>query len=372
MSERRRIGVLTSSRADYGIYKPLLLALSKSQQFDLIVICFGMHLLEKFGLTINEIKQDKFGEIITVGALSEGDTKSDVVKNYGNTVKNFHEVWDNNHYDLVFALGDRYEMSAAVQSTIPYEIKVAHIHGGETTLGAIDNIYRHQITLAATYHFPSTDYFGKKIAKITGTNENIFPVGSISLDGVDHETIPFWNDVADRFAIPKSKSYVLVTVHPETVNSQVNSRYATVIGDTLLNIANDFHIVITMPNADTTASSYRKKFRELKQAEPNSFSLVESFGRQNYFSAMKNAEYLLGNTSSGIIEAASFGKFVINVGDRQKGRLRSDNVIDVPFDQNQILISHKKLIKRKGYTGGNKYHKPNTVSNIIKIINEKL
>ncbi|REE01639.1 UDP-N-acetylglucosamine 2-epimerase [Marinoscillum furvescens] len=371
MIVKKKIGVLTSSRADYGIYKPLLNALSNHDRFQLTIICFGMHLLEKYGQTINEIKRDEFGDIITVEGLLDDDAKAGIVESYGNIVKNFKDIWESNYYDLIFALGDRFEMSAAVQSTIPYQIKIAHIHGGETTLGAIDNIYRHQITLASTYHFPTTDLFGNKISKIIGSCDSVFPVGSISLDKIE-EDIPSWKEVAAKFSIPYSRKFVLVTIHPETVNSDDNSKFASIIGESLLSISEDVHVVITMPNADTSASVFRTKFIELKKLASNSFSIVENFGRLNYFAAMKSSEYLLGNTSSGIIEAASFQKMVINVGNRQAGRLRSGNVIDVTFEKKEIVKSHKEIMKNGRFLGENLYHKKGTVSKILNILNEKL
>ena len=140
-----KIGFLTSSRADFGIYLPLLKIIKNDPYFDLEIIVFGTHLSKKYGYTISDIKKENFNKVHEVISLKEDDTIEGVVVSYGNTVCEFASFWKDNTYDLVFSLGDRFEMSAAVQSSIPYGIKLAHIHGGETTLGAIDNIYRHQI-----------------------------------------------------------------------------------------------------------------------------------------------------------------------------------------------------------------------------------
>ena len=142
-----KIGVLTSSRADYGIYKPLLEKLSRDNRFNLIIIAFGMHLQKHHGFTISEIRRDNFGAIHTVLGMPDKDSPIEISKGYGALIINFSEYWSLNKFDHVFALGDRFEMSAAVQAGIPFEVNFSHIHGGETTLGAIDNIYRHQIKL---------------------------------------------------------------------------------------------------------------------------------------------------------------------------------------------------------------------------------
>lgn len=368
----KSIAILTSSRADYGIYKPLIQSLASDASYEITIIAFGMHLLKKYGTTVDEIREDNLGEILTVDGLRENDSEKDITFSYGSIIQNFSSIWDSRKFDLIFALGDRFEMSAAVQSTIPYRLKLAHIHGGETTLGAIDNIYRHQITLASDLHFPSTDAFAEKISNLTGKINEIFSVGSISLDGIVDESIPEWSEVANIFKIPLNKEFVLVTFHPETAGDKENSLLSEVIYDVLETISKDIHVVITMPNADTDATAYRNQFKTLKSTFSNRFSLVESFGRLNYFSAMKNSKYLLGNTSSGIIEAASFKKFVVNVGERQKGRLQSDNVFDSPFDKEAILRLHRKIMKLSNYSGENVYYKRGSVKNIMKILNEEL
>jgi GDP/UDP-N,N'-diacetylbacillosamine 2-epimerase (hydrolysing) len=368
----RRIGVLTSSRADYGIYKPLLEEIAKKPGYELVIIVFGMHLLDKFGRTVDEILKDQYGKVLTVDGMSNGDSEIDITESYSQIILNFRLIWSSERFDLVFALGDRFEMSAAVQSSIPFRIKIAHIHGGETTLGAIDNIYRHQISLASYFHFTSSDVFAKRVAELTGTNENIFPVGSISLDGISKEVFPAWKVVCKQFSLPSDCQFVLVTIHPETVHPETNKRYVEIIQEALTLISEDLAIIITMPNADTQGSLYRIVFLELKEAYPDRIFLIESFGRKNYFSAMRNARYLLGNTSSGIIEAASFGKYVVNLGDRQKGRLRSENVYDIGFDTEKILECHRKVSLLGDYEGSNSYHCPDTINKIIDIIDEKL
>ena len=361
------IGILTSSRADYGIYKPLLKKLSEDKRINLKIIVFGMHLRKKYGKTINDIKKDNFGEIYSIKGMLDKDSPSDIGAAYGQLIKNFSKFWCNNKFDYVIALGDRFEMSAAVQSGISFEIKFIHLHGGETTLGSVDNIYRHQITLASKIHFVATDHYLKKVATITGSKDNIYNHGALSLDGINEMKLPDWSQVCQKFDIPY-KDYILVTFHPETVALDKNKDYSKVVFESLKKISEDTNVVITMPNADSAGDLYRRSMIKLSKLFPNKISIIENFGRANYFSAMRHASMMIGNTSSGILESASFKKYVINVGDRQKGRLRNKNVFDVPFSKNKIVQKYNSIKKLPEYSGKNIFLKKNTAEKIIETI----
>lgn len=169
-----RIGVLTSSRADYGIYKPLLDRLKFNSNIELQVIAFGMHLQQSQGFTLSTVQNDGYKKVFKVGDMPKGDEVFDISSGYARIVNQFSKFWSLNKFDVVLALGDRWEMSAAVQASIPYQTKIAHIHGGETTLGAIDNIYRHQITLASKLHFTASEHFSKRVKEIIGSPKGVF------------------------------------------------------------------------------------------------------------------------------------------------------------------------------------------------------
>ncbi len=361
------IGLLTSSRADYGIYKPLLENISQNKMIDLTIIAFGMHLKKKYGQTIHDINQDKFGNINIIKGMSDKDSPLDIANTYGQLIKNFSQYWENNKFDYVIALGDRFEMSAAVQSGIPFEIKFIHLYGGETTLGSVDNIYRHQITLASKIHFVATDHYLQKVSDIIGSKENIYNHGALSLDGINGIKLPDWSHICQKFDI-HHKNYILVTFHPETVDLDRNKAYSNVVFESLKKISEDTDIVITMPNADAAGDLYRNSMIKLSKMFPDKISIVENFGRENYFSAMHHASMMIGNTSSGIIESASFKKYVINVGDRQKGRLKNKNVFDVPFSKEKIIKKYKFVKKLSEYSGKNIFFKKNTAKNIIETI----
>jgi GDP/UDP-N,N'-diacetylbacillosamine 2-epimerase (hydrolysing) len=364
-----RIGILTSSRADYGIYLPLLQKIKVDSFFKLEIIAFGTHLSKNYGYTLTDIEKDGYPVIHTISSLISNDDEQSIASSYGLTVLKFADFWANHTYDLVFCLGDRFEMSAAVQAGIPFGVKFAHIHGGETTLGAIDNVYRHQITLASILHFTATEVFKNKVANLVDTSAGIFTVGSLSLDNM-HSFIPIEKKVFyDTFDIPEG-DYALVTFHPETVSSTINYSYAKTMKNALASVAENLFVVITMPNADTLGSIYREEIIQLKNKLPGRILLIENFGKSNYFSAMYYAKVLIGNTSSGILEAASFGKYVVNVGDRQKGRVQSDNVLNCGFKEGAIILAVAKAMNFEKYDGENVYFKPGVADSIIKTVKE--
>ena len=362
-----RIGILTSSRADYGIYLPLLQKMKLDTFFEIEIIAFGTHLSKSHGFTLKEIQKDGYNVIYEISSLISNDNEESISTSYGLTILKFADFWAGHKYDLVFCLGDRFEMSAAVQAGIPFGVKYAHLHGGETTLGAIDNLYRHQITLASKYHFAATDIFRKKVIELIGSQDHVFDVGSLSLNDIKTfvpiDRINFFN----KFNIP-NEEFVLATFHPETISLQKNFEYAQAMRIAFETISKKIFVIITMPNADTQGSVYREVIEQLKNEFPDRFLLIENFGKENYFSAMHYAKILIGNTSSGILEAASFGKYVVNVGNRQKGRLQSDNVLNCEFEATAMITSVDKAISTEAYIGGNVYFKQGVADTIINIL----
>jgi len=368
-----KIGVLTSSRADYGIYLPLLKAIMKAPDMDLGVIAFGTHLSKIHGHTVDHIVHEGFPIVKTIDTIPKDDSPLDIAESYALTAQQFAEYWsgEGSTFDVVLALGDRYEMAAAVAASIPFGLRIAHLHGGETTLGAIDNTYRHSISLASYVHFVSAEPFVVRLKQLLDAPDPlVFNVGSLGLENIEQIELLDKKTFYQRWGIDLNQPTILVTVHPETVEYQNNQEYSAVTSEALNTLAEEYQVVITLPNADTMGSLYRERFVELSDNHPNVFA-VENFGTQSYFTCMKHAQFLLGNTSSGIIEAASFNKYVINLGDRQKGRLCGDNVIHVPFDKQRIMEAMKKL-KGKYWNGGNLYHQVQPSHKILDILRTHL
>ena len=365
-----KIGVLTSSRADYGIYLPLLFKLKADPFFELEIIAFGTHLSKSHGFTVAEIEQGQYQTIHKISSLVSNDDEQAIATSYGLTVLKFADFWQANKYDLVFCLGDRFEMSAAVQAGIPFGVHFAHIHGGETTLGAIDNIYRHQITLACALHFTATDFFSEKVSTLTFSSANVHTVGSLSLDGIENFKPIEKKQFYQKYNIP-SQDFALITFHPETTATKDSFYFAKQMRKALSKLTAKLFLVITMPNADTLGSIFREEIKTLRVEYPNQVLCIENFGKENYFTAMHFAKLLIGNTSSGILEAAAFGKDVVDVGDRQKGRLQSKNVLNVKFDENEIIDAVNQSLKLGEFNEENVYYKQNAANTIIKIIKRK-
>jgi len=365
-----KIAVLTSSRADYGIYLPLLKQLSVDTSFEVSIIAFGTHCSEKYGKTVKNITSDGFPVFAEIDNLLDDDSPLGISQSYAKTAHLFADFWNkNNTFDWVFCLGDRFEMAAAVNAGVPFNIRFAHIHGGETTLGAIDNVYRHQITLASQLHFASLPIFKNRIKEIIGSEDSSTSrvTGSLSLDNLATLDLLSKDEFNTKWNIDLDLPTILITIHPETVDFKSNELFAKESIEALSILLEHYQLVITMPNADTAGSIFRNEFIKFGENYPEKVKLIENFGTQSYFTCMKFAKLLLGNTSSGIVEAASFNKYVINLGNRQKGRFSGSNVIHVSFNS-EAIIKAVKDINNKPYEGENPYFRGGATKVIIDAI----
>jgi len=337
-----KVGVLTSSRADFGIYLPLLKKLNEDEYFELEIIAFGTHLSKKFGLTITEIKNEGFKVKHSIETLPEDDSPVSIALSISKTTQLFSAFWNKNIFDLVFALGDRYEMFAAVLAGSPFNVKFAHIHAGETTLGAIDNAYRHSISLMSQYLFVSTEEYKERAIEIIQRQNDVFNVGALSIDNLKNEKLYTVSEFKSKFGINLDIPTILTTFHPETVGFEKNESYILELLSALKELSKSYQIVITMPNSDTEGLMIREKIVGFANKNKKVI-LVESFGMKGYLSCMKYCSLLIGNTSSAFVEAAFFPKWVINLGDRQKGRINTPNMFSIPVLKEEILKTAKKI-----------------------------
>ncbi|GAB4190998.1 MAG: UDP-N-acetylglucosamine 2-epimerase [Thermoflexibacter sp.] len=367
-----RIALLTSSRADYGIYKPLISKILQDTYFHLRIITFGTHLSIFHGYTIKEIEEDGFPVAEKVESLILGDSPEAISTAIASTNFKFSSLWAKlkREIDLIICLGDRYEMFAAVLASVPFRIPIAHIHGGETTLGAIDNIFRHSITLMSDYHFVAHEVFKEKVISLKGNNKNIFCVGALSLDNLNLLELLDKEAFFKKYNINLSIPTILFTFHPETVSTEKNEFYIQELVQVLQELTEQYQIVITMPNADTENNIIRKYLVNLAQNLSKKVFIIESFGTLGYFSCMKYCSFVLGNSSSGIIEAASLGKYVINVGDRQKGRLSGNNIFHVSIEKERILHAVNTIALMPERENENIYGDGKASERIINILKE--
>lgn len=331
-----KIGILTSSRADYSIYYPLIKALNLLPNSNIEIIAFGTHLSEEYGYTVNQILADGFDVPHRIdNCYSIGDTPYDIANAMGNTLLQFSKFWESNQFDLVFCLGDRYEMFAAVSASVPFQVKIAHLYGGEKTEGAIDDCLRHAISLMSKFHFTACEAYKTRVIELTSNTDNAYNFGHLSIDNL--ERLPLLNaeELQIKTGVNFAKPTILCTFHPETINYESNGIYAQEICNAFSELT-EFQILITMPNSDTGGAIIRNSFETLAKTHNHIFT-TENLGTIGYLSAMKHCKMMVGNTSSGFVEASYFPTTVINLGERQTGRIITPNIFNTPISKQQII-----------------------------------
>ena len=329
----RKIGVVTTSRADYGIYRSILRGIRASAKLELYLFVTGMHLAPEYGRTIDHIKQDGWEIAAQVDALLS-DSPGDIARAMGKTTMGFAQVLEDCPVDVLLVLGDRFEMHAAAVAAIPFGIPLAHIHGGELTYGAIDEYYRHSLTKLSDVHFASTTEYGNRIKQLGEPADRVFVVGAPALDNIADAGVCSAQELQDKYAIDFSRSVLLVTFHPVTRELAHTQAYI----ENLLKAVQDYSqcsIVFTPSNADPGNRVIMSAIRDFLAGHGNA-RLAENFRPEEYLFMMRTARAMVGNSSSGIIEAASFALPVVNIGTRQDGRVRAVNVLDVGYDAGAI------------------------------------
>jgi GDP/UDP-N,N'-diacetylbacillosamine 2-epimerase (hydrolysing) len=361
-----KIAVLTSSRADYSILYPLLVKLKKDNNFDLNIIAFGSHLSDKHGRTIELIEKDGFKIRDNFKTNPLADSPLAISNSIGITISNFAKIWNKQKYDLILAIGDRYEMFAACASSIPFNIPIAHIHGGETTKGAFDDCFRHSITQMSNFHFTSSEIYKKRVIELKGSKKDVYNIGALSIDNLKSLKLYSKKQFQNLFNIDISLPTILVTFQPETVNFQLNKKYISNLIYALYEIK-DYQLVITMPNADTMGNYIRKELEKFIHKTSNAIK-IENFGTVGYLTCMKYCTMMLGNTSSGFIEASYFPKYVINLGKRQEGRILTPNIRNINIEKNAILNAIIDYSKFKNTPYNGIYGNGKAADKIIKIL----
>jgi GDP/UDP-N,N'-diacetylbacillosamine 2-epimerase (hydrolysing) len=341
------ITVLTSSRADYSIYRPLLKVLQEHPEIKLQIIAFGTHTSNDFGYTIDAIKADGFQVELHLPYILDGTSPFSIAQSIAKTVEQFSVIWEKINTDLIICLGDRYEMFSAVTASVPFSIPVAHIHGGETTLGAIDNIFRHSLTHMSRLHFTCTEEYRERVIALTGSRNYVFNTGALSIDNLQSLNLLSITEFRKQFGVDLGNPTLLTTFHPETVSFNRNEEYGKILADSLDELSDQFQVLITMPNADTMGNVIRNALQGLVARNKEKIFAFENLGTIGYLSAMKHCAMLVGNTSSGFIEASYFPKWVVNLGIRQEGRLLTENIKTIAIEQSEIINTVKSLIQMK-------------------------
>ena len=332
----RTIGVVTVARSDYGIYRPVLRALAERDDVAPQLYVGGMHLEERFGSTIQEIEQDDFPIAERVDFLLPDDTPHAVAESIGRGVIAFAQAFTRSRPDILVVLGDRFEMFAAAAAALPLGIPLAHVHGGELTEGAIDDSMRHAITKLSHLHFVATEQYAARVRQLGEEDWRIVVSGAPALDAlVDFRALDH-AELRDQFGVSFERPTLLVTFHTETLEPERTVAHA---GEVVAAVGDSgFDAVFTYPNADAGYSRLVELIEETASSSDR-YRVVRNFGSTAYYSAMSRAAAMVGNSSSGLIEAPSFRLPVVNVGSRQRGRVRAANVIDIQPDREAIAAA---------------------------------
>lgn len=364
----RTISVVTVARSDYGIYLPILRVIERDPTLQLRLIVGGMHLAPEYGRTIDAIERDGFAVDDRVEMLLSSDTALGTAKSIGIGVMSFAEAYERTRPEILLVLGDRFEMHAAALASLPFGIPVAHIHGGEVTEGAIDDALRHGITKIAHIHFASTQQHADRLIRMGEEPWRVLVSGAPALDNL--ATLRFLNpaELTRDFGIPFDPAPLLVTYHPVTRTPEKTVRQIDTLLTALERIA--MPILFTMPNADTGGRYFAERVRSFVASHDNAHLLC-NLGTQGYFSAMGSAAAMVGNSSSGIIEAASLSLPVVDIGLRQAGRLRPQNVLHVEDDESadaiiEAIVAATKIDFRERIKGlANPYGRGNAAETIV-------
>jgi GDP/UDP-N,N'-diacetylbacillosamine 2-epimerase (hydrolysing) len=362
-----KLAILTSSRADFGIYIPLLNLIAIDEEIVCDIIVFGSHLSSEHGYTIQEINSKGFKVKYTIDTQLAGDSTDAINSSMAIAICKFSSFWNEHsgEFDFVFCLGDRYEMMAAVLAGIGYKVKFIHLHAGETTLGSLDNVYRHTISLCSYLHFTSTEAYSKKVIDICGTN-NVFCVGALSLDRIKESEVNSVEAFEDLFGINLNIPTILFTYHPDIELENDFENAANELLQLIKFFSVEYQFILSTPNADASGLQFLRFLRTSLSGERVYF--VTNLGKENYFTAMRHSRLLIGNSSSGIIEAASFGKYVVNIGKRQEGRAISNNVLNSPLSYELIKSKVIQALDLGEYKGENIYYKDGAAKRIIQIL----
>lgn len=334
--QKTTIGVVTCARSDYGIYLPILKKIRAHSQFDLRLYVTGMHLSPEFGLTVSMCAKDGFAIYERIEMLLSSDTPEGIAKSMGLGTIGFAQSFSRSKPDILLLMGDRFEMHTAAVSSLPFKIPIAHIHGGEATSGLIDESIRHSITKMSHLHFPSTDEYAQRILQMGEEKWRITVVGAPGLDNLRELSLLSKSETARMFNFDHSKPVLLVTFHPVTLEFENTEKYINNLLCALQKV--NTQLIFTYPNADTAGRIIIKHIQEFCQHHQEA-SLVVNATQKGYFSLLASVNGMVGNSSSGIIEAASFKLPVVNIGTRQHGRIHANNVINCNYSVSNIKNS---------------------------------
>lgn len=364
----RKICVITGSRAEYGLLSGLMRAIKEDESLELQIIATNMHLSPEFGLTYKEIERDGFFINKKVEMLLSSDTANATTKSVGLATIGFADAYEDLKPDMIVVLGDRYEILAAVSAALFYKIPVAHLHGGEITEGAYDDCIRHAITKMSHLHFTSTEEYRQRVIQLGENPKRVFNVGAPGIENI--KKVPLMDkkeleSTLDGFTF--NDKTILITYHPVTLeNSTAEEQIQNLLS--ALNEYPDIKIIFTLPNSDTDGRVIIRLINEYVSMHQEKAIAYPSLGLKRYLSALQFVKAVVGNSSSGIIEVPSFGIPTLNIGDRQKGRIAADSVINCGTSKKEILEGLDKVLNSEPKKIHNPYEGKNTTVDILHVL----
>lgn len=365
----KKIAVVTATRAEYGILKPLIIRIMEEPDFNLRLLVTGTHLSKEYGNTQEEILKDKIPIAEKIPILEEGNTPYDISLTMANAIHGFADYFRREKPDLLVVLGDRTEILGICCGAMNENIPIAHLHGGELTEGAVDDCVRHAITKMSFYHFPSTQVYRRRIIQMGESPERVFCVGALGVENIKRTRLLSREEITRFLGIPKHQEYVMVTFHPVTLEpgeelSQVQQ---------LIKAMKQFpayQYIVTKANADAGGRGVNELFEQMAQ-ECENVKVVSSLGMVRYLSGVKYCAFVLGNSSSGIIEAPALGTPAVNIGTRQKGRLMADTVINCGPIAEDIAKAMEKAADLE-HKVSDLYGTGDTSKQIVRILKEQM
>ena len=368
---KRKICIVTGTRAEYGLFYWLMKEIQEDADLELQLIATGMHLSPEFGLTYKEIEEDGFKIDKKIEMLLSSDTPVGISKSMGLGMIGFADAYEDLSPDIIVVLGDRFETFIATAAATIARIPIAHIHGGETTQGAIDEAFRHSITKMSHIHFTSTERYKKRVIQLGENPEMVYNVGALGTENIQKLPLLSRNNLENEINFSLGQRCILVTYHPVTLEKAT----AQIQFQNLLNALdkiNGLHVIFTKANADSEGRIINRLIDEYVRVNENTAVLFTSMGQLRYLSAMKHVDAVVGNSSSGIVEAPSFKVPTVNIGDRQKGRIKTESVINCFPTKESIVQALKQVLstefKQSIQDMTNPYEKENTSRNIKEII----
>lgn len=364
----RKVLFITSSRADYGLLREVILE-TQNLNRETYLLVTGSHLSREFGNTIKEIKKDNVKKIIKRNILDQKFSENKISEYISKSINITSEVIIKKKPDVIVILGDRYELLGSAIAAMILRIPIAHIHGGELTIGAYDDSIRHSITKLSHLHFPVHDIYKKRLIQLGENPKTIFNFGALGAHAISKIKTLKKSEIEKILKVKLNKKIILATFHPVTLEKNMSKYYIKNLIRFIKKLKN-YIIIFTSPNFDSESNILRKEILDLEKKKDNIY-FYKSLGSRIYISLMKISYLVIGNSSSGVLETPSFGVRTINIGNRQKGRIISGNIINCNYDVNSMSKAFYKL-KKKSTKSYNPFFKKKTPIKIArKILNFK-